>query len=162
MNELTQQLLLFGALIFVLGMVGFLTRRSMILMFLSLEMMLAGVSLNLVAFSRLHQNYQGQLFAIMILAVAACEAALALALVVSLHRRRATLDVNAWTDINETPKLPGSEPTLSVPEPTHEYPKLTPAGLDPLVQPMPVELIQANWKETADRVEGMNEVTHRA
>ena len=100
--ELTQNLLVFGGILFVIGMVGFLTRRSLILMFLSLEMMLSGVSVNLIAFSRHHQNYQGQILAIMVLTIAACEAAIALALVVSLYRRKATLDIAAWDELGET------------------------------------------------------------
>ena len=111
MNDSTQQMLLFGAVLFTIGMVGFLTRRSMILMFLSLEMMLAGVSMNLIAFSKQHHNYQGQVMAIMVLTVAACEAAIALAMVVSLFRRKATLDINVWSELNETPHAPVSEST---------------------------------------------------
>jgi NADH-quinone oxidoreductase subunit K len=145
MNDSTQQLLLFGATLFTIGMVGFLTRRSMILMFLSLEMMLAGVSVNLIAFSKQHQNYQGQVMAIMVLTVAACEAAIALAMVVSLFRRKATLDVNAWSELNENPDLPATETSIIVVENSIEYPKLTPAGLDPSVMPVPADLGQAGW-----------------
>ncbi len=64
-------------MLFSLGMIGFLTRRSLILMFLSLEMMLAGVSVNLIAFSKHYANFQGQVLAIMVLTIAACEAAIA-------------------------------------------------------------------------------------
>jgi NADH-quinone oxidoreductase subunit K len=130
-NEvITQNLLVFGGLLFVIGMVGFLTRRSLILMFLSLEMMLSGVSVNLIAFSRHHQNYQGQILAIMVLTIAACEAAIALALVVSLYRRKATLDVAAWDELSETlvPKIVEVPETLA--EPEMEFPKLTPVGPD--------------------------------
>jgi NADH-quinone oxidoreductase subunit K len=136
LNETTQNLLVFGGVLFVIGMVGFLTRRSLILMFLSLEMMLSGVSVNLIAFSRHHQNYQGQILAVMVLTIAACEAAIALALVVSLYRRKATLDVAAWDDLSETliPKVIEVPQTLE--EPAMEFPKLTPAGLDPLSRPI--------------------------
>ncbi len=136
MNETTQNLLVFGGVLFVIGMVGFMTRRSLILMFLSLEMMLSGVSVNLIAFSRHHQNYQGQILAVMVLTIAACEAAIALALVVSLYRRKATLDVAAWDDLSETliPKVIEAPQTLE--EPAMEFPKLTPAGLDPLSRPI--------------------------
>jgi NADH-quinone oxidoreductase subunit K len=136
-NEtLTQNLLVFGGVLFVIGMVGFLTRRSLILMFLSLEMMLSGVSVNLIAFSRHHQNYQGQILAIMVLTIAACEAAIALALVVSLYRRKQTLDIAAWDELSETliPKVVDAPATLT--EPDMEFPKLTPAGLDPLSRPI--------------------------
>jgi NADH-quinone oxidoreductase subunit K len=121
-----QNLLVLGGILFAIGLIGFLTRRSLILMFLSLETMLSGVSLNLIVFSRYHQNYQGQILAVMVLTIAACEAAIALAMVVSLYRRKATLDVQAWDELSET-ILPKEE----------SYPKLIPAGLDPLDKPVP-------------------------
>lgn len=151
MSDATQQLLLFGAVLFSLGMVGFLTRRSMILMFLSLEMMLAGVSVNLIAFSKQHHNYQGQVMAIMVLAVAACEAAIALAMVVSLFRRKATLDVNAWSELNEMPDSHALETTMIIVEDSIEYPKLTPAGLDPSVMSVPADLGQSGWTKKDEK-----------
>ena len=161
MSETTQQLLLFGAVVFVIGLVGFLTRRSMILMFLSLEMMLAGVSINLVTFARHHQNYQGQVMAIMILAIAACEAAIALAMVVSLYRRRQTLDIFAWSELTETPEQPRAEETMTIMEPMLEHPKLTPAGLDPAVVPIPAELGAEGWtKENEKKLAAFEETQH--
>ena len=133
---LTQNLLVFGGILFVIGMVGFLTRRSLILMFLSLEMMLSGVSVNLIAFSRHHQNYQGQILAIMVLTIAACEAAIALALVVSLFRRKATLDIAAWDELSETLVPKAIEDPITLTDPNMEFPKLTPAGLDPMSHPI--------------------------
>ena len=85
-----------GALLFGLGLVGFLSRRNLIIVFLSTELMFQGVVVNLVAFGGLHQNLQGQSFALFLLAIAAVEASLALALVVLLFRRKGTLDVEAW------------------------------------------------------------------
>ena len=67
-----------GAALFVLGALGFLTRRNLILMILSSELMLHGVSLTLVTFGRMHHSQEGQAFTIFILTVAACEAGLAL------------------------------------------------------------------------------------
>lgn len=131
--------LMFGGALFALGMVGFLTRRSLILMFLALEMMLAGVSVNLVAFSRHHGNFQGQILVIMVLVVAACEAALALALIVSLYRRKATLDVNLWDGLNEVPVAPEVEPRIDSSSDRPQFPTLTPSGLDPLKSPVPAE-----------------------
>jgi NADH-quinone oxidoreductase subunit K len=150
----TQNLLILGGALFAIGLVGFLTRRSLILLFLSLETMLSGVSINLIAFSKLHSNYQGQVLAIMVLTVAACEAAIALALVVSLYRRKATLDVSAWDELSETliPKEPeDAEPKShgSALEVEPEFPKLVPAGLDPLSSPIPASLDAA--LETASR-----------
>lgn len=92
--------LLTSAVLFVLGMIGFLTRRNLIVMFLCTEMMLQGVALAFVAFSRLHQNVTGQTFIIFILSIAAAEAALALGLVVALFRRKRTLDALAWTELS--------------------------------------------------------------
>lgn len=88
--------LIIGAVLFALGLVGFLSRRNLIVVFLCTELMFQGALINLVAFSRLHQNLQGQSFALFLLAIAAVEASLALALVVLLFRRKGTLDVDVW------------------------------------------------------------------
>src|SRR6478735_7015620 len=99
--DLLRNYLLVGAALFSLGMVGFLSRRNLIVMFLSVEMMLQGTALSLVAFGRYHGNWTGQVFTIVILTVAACEASIALALVVILYNRRSSLDVTLWQDIRE-------------------------------------------------------------
>jgi len=148
---LTQNLLVFGGILFVFGMVGFLTRRSLILMFLSLEMMLSGVSINLIAFSRHHQNFQGQVLAIMVLTIAACEAAIALALVVSLFRRKATLDIKAWDELSETIVPKELEASVSMEHDEQEFPKLTPSGLDPMELPVPANF-DAVTGEIAERI----------
>ncbi len=90
-NELAllNNYLLVGALLFAVGLIGFVSRRNMIVMFLSAEIMLQGVSLSLVAWSRFHNDFGGQMLVLFIIAVAACEAAVALALVLMLfHRTR--------------------------------------------------------------------------
>jgi NADH-quinone oxidoreductase subunit K len=125
--------LILGAILFALGMIGFLTRRNLIILFLSAEMMLQGVALNLVAFARFHGNLQGQVFTLFILTVAACEAAVALALILMLYRRARSLDVSLWQDLRE----PGQEPIVDEeplpPEPPPPIlPHLTPAGPEPL------------------------------
>jgi NADH-quinone oxidoreductase subunit K len=125
--------LVVGAALFVLGMVGFLTRRNMILMFLSAEMMLQGVALNLAAFSRYHGNLGGQVLTLFIVTVAACEAALALALILMLYRRRKSLDVSLWQDLRE----PDMEPTVDeAPLPAapiaEPLPRLPVAGPEPV------------------------------
>ncbi len=89
-----------GAVLFAIGMVGFLSRRNLIIMFLSTEIMLQGVLLNLVAFSGLHKHLDGQTFGLFILVVAAVEAGLGLGLVVLLYRRRGTLDAEVWATMN--------------------------------------------------------------
>ncbi|MFM8260887.1 MAG: NADH-quinone oxidoreductase subunit NuoK [Pirellula sp.] len=143
-----QNLLVLGGILFALGLIGFLTRRSLILMFLSLETMLSGVSLNLIVFSRYHQNYQGQILAVMVLTIAACEAAIALALVVSLYRRKATLDVQAWDELSETILPKDTQGDYQSAEKEEDYPKLIPAGLDPLAKPVPSSL-QATIEQTS-------------
>ncbi len=157
----TQNLLVFGGVLFVIGMVGFLTRRSLILMFLSLETMLAGVSVNLIAFSKIHMNYQGQVLSIMVLTIAACEAAIALALVVSLYRRKPTLDVMAWNELSET--LIPDEPEAPTHPSSHEdeYPTLTPAGLDPLVRPLP-STFSASSGSVIDKLDSRSTEGNRA
>lgn len=94
--------LLIGAALFSLGLIGFVTRRNLIIIFLCTELMFQGVIINLVAFGRypLAGNapaLEGQAFSLFLLAVAAAEAALGLALVVLLYRYRGTLDAGAWT-----------------------------------------------------------------
>jgi len=91
--------LLTGAVLFCLGLIGFITRRNLIIMFLCTEMMFQGVAVSLVAFSRYHMNDAGQTFVIFVLTIAAAEAALALGLVVLLFRRKHTLDALAWSDL---------------------------------------------------------------
>lgn len=126
-----------GGGLFLLGMLGFLTRRNLILMFLSAEMMLQGVALTLVAFGRYHGNWAGQVFTIAILTVAACEAGLALALVLLLFSRKDSLDISLWREIRE-PGQPifaedeaaEAEPVEVLPGP-ESYPHLTPAGIEP-------------------------------
>lgn len=85
-----------GALIFGLGVVGFLARRNMIVMFLSTEIMFQGVLVNLVAMGLLHGNIQGQAMGLFVLVIAAVEAGLGLAIVVMMYRRRGTLDAESW------------------------------------------------------------------
>jgi NADH-quinone oxidoreductase subunit K len=124
--------LLVGAALFSIGLVGFLCRRNMIVMFLSAEMMLQGVSVSLVAWGRWHNDWGGQVLVIFILAVAACEAALALALVLMLFQRRGDLDIAAWDDLRESnlPRYIDHE-LPEVKEPEYHWPHLTPAGAEP-------------------------------
>ena len=127
-----QNYLVVGAALFALGMIGFLARRNMIVMFLSAEMMLQGVALNLVAFARYRGNLQGQAFTLFILTVAACEAGIALALILVLYNAKHSLDVSDWQELRE----PGQEETvdeepLPPAPPQPSMPRLTPAGREP-------------------------------
>lgn len=91
--------LFLSAVMFVIGLVGFLTRRNLIIMFLCTELMFQAAGLALVAFSRFHLEHTGQTFVIFVLTVAAAEAALALALVVLLFRRKDSLSGEEWSQM---------------------------------------------------------------
>lgn len=93
--------LLTSAALFVIGLIGFLTRRNMIIMFLCTELMFQAAAIAMIAFARYHFDVSGQVFVIFILTVAAAEAALALGLVVLLYRRRETLSADAWSELRE-------------------------------------------------------------
>jgi NADH-quinone oxidoreductase subunit K len=94
-----EQYLAVGAAMFVIGLIGFMVRRNLIVMFLCTELMFQGVAINLIAFGRYHNNLAGQAFVIFVLVIAAAEASLALGLVILLFRRRNTLDADAWRDM---------------------------------------------------------------
>jgi NADH-quinone oxidoreductase subunit K len=127
--------LVVGAVLFALGMVGFLTRRNMIIMFLSAEMMLQGVAVNLVAFSKYRGDLGGQVLVLFILTVAACEAALALAFILMLYRRRKSLDVSLWQELREPDQEPiEDEGKLPPAEQPLEFLHMTPAGAQPPVR----------------------------
>lgn len=129
-----QRFLLVGAGLFVLGAIGFITRRNLILMVLSAELMLHGVSLTLVTFGSIHQTNEGQAFTIFTLTVAACEAGLALSLVLSLYRKSHSLDIQLWSELRETDMSgpdfdsSGDRGKLSSYD---DIPTLTPAGIAP-------------------------------
>jgi NADH-quinone oxidoreductase subunit K len=147
--------LFMGALIFGFGLLGFLTRRNLILMFLSLELMLMGVSLNFITFGNQHRDLGGQTFVILILAVAACEAAIALSLIVTLYRSRGSLDVNLWQSLGVDPQKKDEKATVAIAASNQDdgtsaeddFPKLAPAGQDPLEHPASVD---AEFHEPAE------------
>src|SRR6201989_201515 len=102
MNDLLPYLQLYlgvGAIMFGIGLIGFMTRRNLIVMFLCTELMFQGVAINLIAFGKFHNNLSGQAFTIFVLVIAAVEASMALGLVVLLFRQKATLDADAWREL---------------------------------------------------------------
>jgi NADH-quinone oxidoreductase subunit K len=130
--QLLQNYLFVASLLFGIGMLGFLSRRNMIVMFLSVEMMLQGVSIALAAFGWFHNNWQGQSLVIFIISVAACEAAISLALVMTLYHRSGSLDIAFWQSSRE----PGTQAFVDSALPPaevqrREFPHLTPAGVEP-------------------------------
>jgi len=133
--HLLQNYLLIGGLLFTIGLVGFLTRRNMIIMFLAAEMMLQGVSVSLVGWGRFHDDWGGQMLVIFIIAVAACEAGIALALVQMLFHRAGNLDIALWQSLREAnqPRYVDREIPAADDEAKPTFPKLTPAGIDPQI-----------------------------
>ncbi len=134
--DILRNYLLVGAVLFCLGMLGFLTRRNLIVMFLSIELMLQGTVLGLIAIGRYHGTWTGQIFTVVILTVAACEASIALALVVVLYNRKSSLDITLWSNLREAdlPETPSAETEAEIVEPPpgpESYPRLTPAGIEP-------------------------------
>jgi NADH-quinone oxidoreductase subunit K len=88
--------LLFAAALFVIGVVGMLVRRNALVMFMCIELMLNAANLTLVAFSRAMDNLDGQVFVFFVIAVAAAEAAVGLAIVISIFRLRETVDLERF------------------------------------------------------------------
>jgi len=92
--------LVVSALIFCIGTAGVLTRRNPMVILLCLELMLNGANLALVAFARMHGGEDGQVFALIVMVVAACEVTVGLGLIVSIYRRRMPIDVDELHELN--------------------------------------------------------------
>jgi len=138
MTGVAMQFVVVGASLFALGAIGFLVRRNLIIMFLCIELMLAGATLNLVGFSRYHGNLQGHSMVIFLLATAACESAVALALVVAIYTKTKTLDAARISMLNERDHVPSKFPLDPSPAEARvadypESPSLAPAGPEPSV-----------------------------
>jgi NADH-quinone oxidoreductase subunit K len=91
--------LIVSALIFATGVGGVLTRRNPLVILLCLELMLNAANLALVAFARAHGDMGGQIFALIVMVVAACEVAVGLGLIVALYRRRLPIDVDELREL---------------------------------------------------------------
>jgi NADH-quinone oxidoreductase subunit K len=90
----TLHYLVVAAALFIIGIIGVLTRRNVVIILMSIELILNAVNLNLVAFSRLYNNLQGQIFSIFIIADAAAEAAVGLGIIIAFFRNRETVNVD--------------------------------------------------------------------
>jgi len=88
-----------AAFLFATGALGVLLRRNVLIVLLSLEIMLNGGNLALIAFARHVGNGSGQIFALAVMAVAASEVCVGLGLVVALHRRRLAIDVDSLSEL---------------------------------------------------------------
>jgi len=86
--------LILSGMLFTIGMIGALTRRNAIVVFMSIELMLNAVNLTFITLSRFLQSMEGVLFAFFVMAVAAAEAAVGLAIFVMLYRSRETINVD--------------------------------------------------------------------
>ncbi len=86
--------LVLSAALFSIGLVGVMMRRNIIVVFMSIELMLNAVNINLVAFSRDAGNLSGQVFALFVIAVAAAEAAVGLGITLALYRNKETVNVD--------------------------------------------------------------------
>ena len=92
--------LVVSALIFCIGVGGVMTRRNPLVILLCLELMLNGANLALVAFSRMWGGEDGQIFALIVMVVAACEVTVGLGLIVAIYRRQLPIDVDELSDLN--------------------------------------------------------------
>jgi NADH-quinone oxidoreductase subunit K len=91
--------LILSAFIFCTGVAGVLSRRNPLVVLLSLELMLNAGNLALVAFSKMHGNGDGQIFALIVMVVAACEVVVGLGLIVAMYRRRLPIDVDEMSEL---------------------------------------------------------------
>jgi NADH-quinone oxidoreductase subunit K len=80
--------------VFAIGVFGFLSRRNIIIIFMSIELMLNAVNINLISFSHYLQDLRGQILAFFVIAVAAAEAAIGLAIVIAMFRNKSTAHVD--------------------------------------------------------------------
>ena len=85
--------LILSAILFTIGMIGVLTRRNAIVIFMCVEMMLNAVNLTFIAFSKFLGNLDGQVFVFFVMTVAAAEAAVGLALMIAFYKNRESIDV---------------------------------------------------------------------
>jgi NADH:ubiquinone oxidoreductase subunit K len=92
--------LVVSALVFSIGAAGVLTRRNPLVILLCLELMLNAANIALIAFARMWGNGEGQIFAVIVLVVAACEVCIGLGLVVAIFRRRLPIDVDEIRELH--------------------------------------------------------------
>ncbi len=88
-----------SAMIFCVGASGVLLRRNPLVILLCLELMLNAANLALIAFARMHGNGDGQIFALIVMVIAACEVTIGLGLIVAMYRRRVPIDVDEMREL---------------------------------------------------------------
>lgn len=90
----TTDYLILAAALFTIGVIGVLTRRNIIIIFMSIELILNAVNINLVAFARHWQQFTGQIYALFVITVAAAEAAVGLGIIIALFRNKETVNAD--------------------------------------------------------------------
>ena len=91
---LLNQFLLLGAVLFCIGVYGVIARRNAVLVLMSIELILNAVNINLVAFGAIHGSVAGAVFALFVIAIAAAEVGVGLAIVLLIYRNRKSVDLN--------------------------------------------------------------------
>ncbi len=91
--------LLLGAVLFSIGVYGVIARRNAVLVLMSIELILNSVNLNLVAFSLMNQNIDGQTFALFVIAIAAAEVGVGLAMVLMIYRNRRSIALDELSEM---------------------------------------------------------------
>ena len=91
---LLNQFLLLGAMLFAIGVYGVIARRNGVAVLMSIELILNAVNINLIAFSAMHGDLSGQVFALFVIAVAAAEVGVGLAIVLAIYRNRKSVDLD--------------------------------------------------------------------
>jgi NADH-quinone oxidoreductase subunit K len=91
--------LVLSAFIFCIGAAGVIIRRDPLVILLCLELMLNGGNLALIAFARMHGGEAGQIFALIVMVIAACEVVIGLGIIVAMYRNRLRIDVDEMTEL---------------------------------------------------------------
>ncbi len=95
MTEITpQHYMILSASLFMIGVIGVLVRRNIIIIFMAIELMLNAVNINLVAYARQLEDVVGQVFALFVIAVAAAEAAVGLGIILAFYRNKETVNID--------------------------------------------------------------------
>jgi NADH-quinone oxidoreductase subunit K len=95
MMEITpQHYMIFSASLFMIGVIGVLVRRNIFIIFMSIELMLNAVNINLIAYARQLEDVVGQVFALFVIAVAAAEAAVGLGIILAFYRNKETVNID--------------------------------------------------------------------
>ena len=96
---LVNEFLLLGAVLFCVGVYGVIARKNAVMVLMSIELILNSVNINLLAFSQLHNNLDGNVFALYIIAVAAAEVGVGLAMVLLIYRNRKSISLDELSEM---------------------------------------------------------------